>query len=418
MQQVHFPKVGTKWEDLRARMIDLSRRDICWRDGRTALHVYYAGDDVLNVAREAYGMFMMESALAPIAFPSLAEMERELIGAAIELFRGSADASGSLTSGGTESIFLAMKAARDWTRASRPNIKEPFEIIMPRTVHPAFDKAAHYLGMTTVRVATRVGHDIDVASLFEAVSPQTIMVVASAPNFPYGTIDPIRQIAERALERDLWFHVDACIGGFLAPFAKKLGYAIPDFDFSLPGVRSLSADLHKYGYAAKGASLVLFARRDYSKFQGTEFSDWPKGRYYTPTMLGTRPGGATAAAWAVMHYLGEEGYLRLASRVMNAWKTYVTHVQRIPELEIVGAPHLAVLAFTSVVDQVDIFAVANELTDRGWYVSKLAEPAGIHQIINLAHENVIDSYFDDVQSAIHKVYKYSMRARDRGVVTY
>jgi len=398
-------------------MSELRRRDVGWREGRTALHVYYAGDDVLNVAREAYGMFMMESALAPLAFPSLAEMERELVGAAIELLRGSSEASGSLTSGGTESIFLAMKAARDWTRASRLDVEEPFDIVMPRTVHPAFDKAAHYLGMTTTRVPT-IGHEIDVGSLFDAVGPRAIMMVASAPNFPYGAVDPIREIGTRALERDLWLHVDACVGGFLAPFAQKLGYGIPDFDFGVPGVRSLSADLHKFGYAAKGASLVLFSHRDYSRYQGTEFSDWPKGRYFTPTMLGTRPGGATAAAWAVMNYLGEEGYLRLSARAMNVWKDYAARVRQIPELKVVGAPHLAVLSFTSAVEEVDIFAVANELSERGWYMSKLAEPAGIHQIINLAHEAVVDRYFDDVESAIQKILRYSIRVRDRTVVTY
>jgi sphinganine-1-phosphate aldolase len=399
-------------------MIELRGRDVGWRDGRTALHVYYPGDDVLEVAREAYGMFMMESALAPLAFPSLAEMERELVAAAIELFNGSANAVGSLTSGGTESIFLAMKAARDWTRASRPDIDEPFDIVLPRTAHPAFDKAAHYLGMTTIRVPTEERYHIDISRLFEAVSSRTVMMVASAPNFPYGTVDPIREIARLALERGLWLHVDACVGGFLAPFAKKLGHVIPDFDFSLPGVRSLSADLHKYGYAAKGASLVLFAHRDYSRFQGTEFSNWPKGKYYTPTMLGTRPGGATAAAWAVMHYLGEEGYLHLASRVMDVWSGYAARVKNIPELEIVGTPHLAVLSFTSIAEQVDIFAVANELAERGWYMSKLAEPAGIHQIVNLAHERIIDRYFEEVETAIRRVYQHSIRAKDRSVVTY
>jgi len=416
--QPQFPKLGTGWEELKARMSELRRRDAGWRDGRTALHVYYAGDDVLNVAREAYGMFMMESALAPLAFPSLAAMERELVGAAIGLFNGSSEASGSLTSGGTESIFLAMKTARDWTRASRPDVEEPFDVLMPRTAHPAFDKAAHYLGMTTTRVPTTLSHQVDVSRLFDAVSPRSIMMVASAPNFPYGTVDPIRDIGKRALERGLWLHVDACVGGFLAPFARKLGYGIPDFDFGVPGVRSLSADLHKFGYAAKGASLVLFSHRAYSKYQGTEFSDWPKGRYFTPTMLGTRPGGTTAAAWAVMNYLGEEGYLRLSARVMNVWKGYAARVRQIPELDIVGTPHLAVLSFTSAVDEVDIFAVANELSARGWYMSKLAEPPGIHQIINLAHEPVIDRYFDDVESAVRKIYRYSIRVRDRSVVTY
>jgi sphinganine-1-phosphate aldolase len=418
VKQFRFPEKGTNWENLRARMIDLRAGDVCWKEGRSALHVYYAGDDVLNVAREAHGMFMIENALAPLAFPSLAQMERELVGAALALFSAGVAASGSLTCGGTESIFLALKAARDWTRATRPDLREPFEIVLPRTAHPAFDKAAHYLGIRTIRIPTKVNYDVDISRLFDAVSARTIMIVASAPNFPYGAVDPISEIAELARERDVWLHVDACVGGFLAPFAKKLGYRIPDFDFGVPGVRSLSADLHKFGYAAKGASLVLFAHREYARFQGSEFSNWPKGTYYTPTMLGTRSGGATAAAWAVMNYLGEDGYLRLASRVMNLWNSYAQRIRSIPELALVGAPHLAVLSFTSAVEQVDIFAVANELSARGWYMSKLAEPAGIHQIVNLAHELVVDRYFEEIESAIRKVYRHTIRAYDRSVLTY
>lgn len=418
MERHSFPSVGMSWTDLRARMLDLRRRDVDWRAGRAALHVYYPGDDVLNVAREAYGMFMMENALAPLAFPSVAQMEHELVQAASGLFRAPTQACGSITSGGTESIFLALKAARDWTRSSRPGVPEPFQIVLPRTAHPAFDKAAQYLGMVAVRVPTGPTYNMESERLIDAVNLNTMMVVASAPNLPYGIVDPIPEIAKLALERDLWLHVDACIGGFLAPFAKTLGYDIPDFDFSLPGVRSLSADMHKYGYAAKGASILLFSDRRYSEYQATEFSHWPKGSYRTHTILGTRSGGAIAAAWAVMHYLGEDGYLRLSSRVMDIWKSYASRVQNIPELGIVGAPHLAILAFASVTEKLDIFAVANELASRGWYMSRLAEPAGIHQIINLAHENILDRYFEEVQRAVRNVVKHSIKAKNRDVVTY
>jgi glutamate/tyrosine decarboxylase-like PLP-dependent enzyme len=231
-------------------------------------------------------------------------------------------------------------------------------------------------------------------------------------------VDPIPEIARLALERDVWLHVDACVGGFLAPFAKKLGYDIPDFDLGVAGVRSLSADLHKFGYAAKGASILLFSDRRDFQYQATEMSDWPKGSYHTHTILGTRSGGAIAAAWAVMHYLGEDGYLRLSSRVMHVWKAYASRMRGIPEIGIVGAPHLAILAFASATKELDIFAVANELASRGWYMSRLAEPAGIHQIINLAHEKVVDRYFEDVERAVQKVLKHSIRAENRDVVTY
>lgn len=418
MERHKFPGVGTSWTELRARMLELRKQDVDWRAGRAALHVYYPGEDVLNVAREAYGMFMMESALAPLAFPSVGEMEKELVQAVAGLFRAPPQAWGSITSGGTESIFLALKTARDWARSSKRGVTEPFQVVLPRTAHPAFDKAAHYLGLVTVRVPTGPGYDIEPERLIDAVNANTIMVVASAPSLPYGMVDPIPEIARLALERDVWLHVDACVGGFLAPFAKKLGYDIPDFDLGVAGVRSLSADLHKFGYAAKGASILLFSDRRDFQYQATEMSDWPKGSYRTHTVLGTRSGGAIAAAWAVMHYLGEDGYLRLSSRVMHVWKAYASRMRGIPEIGIVGAPHLAILAFASATKELDIFAVANELASRGWYMSRLAEPAGIHQIINLAHEKVVDRYFEDVERAVQKVLKHSIRAENRDVVTY
>jgi sphinganine-1-phosphate aldolase len=413
-----FPTSGLDRRELRERMSQMRCRDVDWRRGRTALHIYHPGDDVLEVAREAYAMFMMENALAPAAFPSLALMEQEVIDGALALLNACSEASGSFTSGGTESIFLAVKSARDHARARSSGGQVTAEIVVSRTAHPAFDKAAEYLGIKVVRIHTKPNLDADLEAMFAAVSDRTIMIVASAPAFPYGMIDPVAEIARFARERDVWLHVDACIGGFLAPFARRLGYPVPDFDFSIPGVRSISADLHKFGYAAKGASLVLYAHRDYAKYQHTEFSNWPKGKYRTTTMSGTRPGGAIAAAWAVMNYLGEEGYLRLSSRVMKVWREYLARLEGVPELAIVGTPHLAVVSFASTRRDVDVFAAADVLCERGWYVSRLAEPPGIHQIVNLAHENIIDDYFGDLSAAIRKVRNLSLKTVTPEVITY
>lgn len=400
-------------------MSEMRRDDVEWRRGRSALHVYYAGDEVLQIARDAYAMFMSENALAPAAFPSLARMEQAILDASLALLNAPPAAAGSLTSGGTESIILAVKAARDWSLARDPRRDSTScEILLPRTAHPAFDKAAHFLNVTAVRVAVGADGRAHLPSLKAAITDRTIMIVGSAPSLPYGAVDPIRAIAKLAQERDLWCHVDACIGGFFAPFARKLGYPIPDFDFAVPGVRSMSADIHKYGYAAKGASTILYANRDDLQFQSTEFANWPKGRYFTPTMLGTRPGGAVAAAWAVMHHLGEEGYLDLASRVMRAWRAYLDGVRDIPDLAIVGSPDLAVVPLTSASARVDIFAVAEELGRRGWYASRISEPPGIHLMVNLAHEFAVDDYLDDLARAVERARRESIQAIRREVVTY
>jgi glutamate/tyrosine decarboxylase-like PLP-dependent enzyme len=415
-KQSQFPIGGLGWSELRQRMMEMRHDDVDWRNGRAALHVYYPGDDVLDVARQAYAMFMCENALAPAAFPSLARMERDIINATCCLFRAQPGADGNVTLGGTESILLAMKAARDWSRGVRSRIGGVPEVVMPRTVHPAFDKAAQFLGLNVVKVPVGPDYRACPDRIANALTARTVMLVASAPCFPYGTIDPVDQIARIAVERGIWLHVDACIGGFIAPFAKKLGYDIPDFDFSLPGVCSISADLHKYGYAPKGASVILYSNAEFHKFQTTEFSDWPKGKYFTPTVAGTRPGGALAAAWAVMHYLGEVGYTALTCRVMKTWRKYLSGVSAIPSLCVVGQPHVAIVSFTS--EAIDMPAVARELSSKKWYISRIAEPPGIHQVVSLAHEEIVEKYLGDLRRATTKVGKARTRVVCEPVVTY
>jgi sphinganine-1-phosphate aldolase len=411
-----FPKCGTPWEELKRRLIDMRQRDVDWRRGRAALLVYYAGEDVLSVAREAYTMFISGNALAPAAFPSLATMERDLIEAALDLFHAPSEATGSFTSGGSESILLAVKTARDWHAQRRRKLNGPAEIVMSRTAHPAFDKAAQLLGVKAVRVPAGTDYRADPDALAGALTERTIMLVVSAPTLPYGLIDPVTEIAKIARDNDVWLHVDACIGGFLAPFAKRLGFDIPDFDFAIPGVRSISADLHKYGYAAKGASIILYSHRDFYKHQVADFSNWPKGRYFTPTLAGTRAGGALAAAWAVVHYLGESGYLARTSRVMQTWRKYLAGIEAIPELFVIGSPHLAILSYAS--QAVDIFSVADELARKGWYMSRLTEPQAIHQMVNIAHESSVEEYLWDLTDAIRQVRNLPARREMREVSTY
>lgn len=411
-----FPSIGQPWAALKGRMEAMRSDDVQWRHRGVPLHVYFAGEDVLEVASEAYTMFMSENALAPSAFPSLGRMERDIIDAAVELFHGPAGATGTFTSGGTESIILAVKAARDWARVSRLRTKERGEILLPITAHPAFDKAAQLLDLDPVRVGIGPDFRASVPALEAAITDRTILVVASAPSLPFGLIDPVEEIAELALRYGIWCHVDACIGGYIAPFATKLGYPVPRFDFSIPGVRSISADLHKFGYAAKGASTLMVRNRADAAFQAFEFSDWPKGKYFTPTLLGTRSGGALAAAWAIIHYLGEDGYLRLTARVMELRDRYVDGITAIPGLKLLAQPHLSIIAYGS--DVVDITAVGDQLVERGWYVSRIAHPPSLHQTVNLVQEATIEEYLTDLDACVERARMHSLVGRNAEVLTY
>ncbi|HVL57403.1 MAG TPA: aminotransferase class V-fold PLP-dependent enzyme [Burkholderiaceae bacterium] len=392
---MQLPKQGVKWDTLDGQMDAARAGDVDWRDGRIGVYIHYAGDDVLQVAKNAYLKFFSENGLGPKAFPSLAKFEREVVSMTLALLNAPAQAAGSMTTGGTESIFLAVKAARDWARTVRPEVSSP-EIVAPRSAHPAFDKAAHFLGLRVRRVPVADGFGADPVAMEAAIGSNTIMLIGSAPAYPYGVMDPIPQLGAIAVRAGLWLHVDACVGGFIAPFARKLGVAMPDFDFSVPGVRSISADLHKYGYAAKGASTVLYRDSASFAFQPYEFDDWPRGKYATQTLVGTRAGGAIAAAWAVMNFLGEEGYLDVTRRVLAIRQAIENGVSALG-FEVWGRPQLSIVAYGSPED--DIAAIANHLADRSWFVGQIVEPPGIHLMLNLTHEPAVGRYLADLESA-------------------
>jgi sphinganine-1-phosphate aldolase len=236
----------------------------------------------------------------------------------------------------------------------------------------------------------------DPAAMEAALTRDTVMMVGSAPAFPHGAVDPIPELGQVAKRTGVWLHVDACVGGYFAPFARKLGVKMPDFDFSVPGVRSISADLHKYGYTAKGASTVLYRDRESFSFQAYEFDEWPRGKYATQSLVGTRAGGAIAAAWAVMNYLGEDGYLRITERVLATRQAIEDGVRKLG-FEVFGQPQLGILTYGSAHE--DIYAVADRLGEKGWFVGRLAEPRGIHLMLNLTHEPVVDQYLADLAKA-------------------
>lgn len=378
----------------------LSGSDADWRGAKTWSLVFYAGDELYQLQKAAYTMFISENALNPAAFPSLKRFEAEVLAMASDLFHGKsgdADAVGSMTSGGTESLLMAVKTARDLARAQRPEVTAP-EMVMPVTAHPALLKAAHYFDVRPVRTPVRADCRADLDAFREAVGRNTILAVGSAPQYPHGVVDPIEEMSEIARAQDIPFHVDACLGGYLLPWVKLLGRDIPPFDFELPGVTSISADLHKYGFAAKGASTIFYRNRDLRMHQFFAVTDWPGGMYGSPTMTGTRPGGAIAAAWAVMKHLGKEGYTRLAAETMRITDTLVSGISSIDQLEVISDPEMSVFAFMS--HEIDVMALATAMYKRGWRLDRQQLPDSLHMMVTPNHAKIIDPFIADLSECV------------------
>jgi glutamate/tyrosine decarboxylase-like PLP-dependent enzyme len=400
MAQMKMPASGRPRAEVLATMRQWKQGDADWRTGRTWSLVYYGGEGLLRLLQDAYTMFFSENGLSPLAFPSLRRFEAEVVSMTASMLGGGDEAVGTLTSGGSESILLAVKTARDRARAERPDLRDP-EMVLPVTVHPAFEKAAHYFGVRAIHVPVDERFQADLDAVRRALTERTVLVVGSAPAYPHGIIDPIPEMAALAQERGICFHVDACLGGFLLPWIKKLGADIPPFDLSVPGVTSISADVHKYGFAAKGASTIIYRDESYRRHQFFSYADWPGGLYVSPGIAGTRPGGAIAAAWAVMSYLGEEGYLRLARRIMETTAQIKEGIEAIPELRILGKPPMSVLAFTS--DTLDIHALGDAMDRRGWHLDRQQLPPSLHLMVTPAHEPIVGEFLADLGHSVEEV---------------
>lgn len=409
MSRAALPEKGTDWTTLREQLVAKGSHDVDWRHARTAVYVFHAGDDVLAVAKDAYAMYQSENALGPMAFPSLKQMEADVVGMGLSLLHAPEGAAGSMTSGGTESILMAVKACRDEAR-SRGVDTYGANLVIPRSAHPAFDKAAHYLGLEIVRVPVAADLRADVAAMGAAIGPRTLMIVGSAPCFPYGLVDPIEALSDLAQERGVWLHVDACVGGYFAPFAKMNGVDVPAFDFAVPGVRSISADLHKYGYVAKGASTIFHRSEAQWQHQVFTFDQWPAGGMSTPTLAGTRPGGAIASAWAVLNYLGVEGYREKARIVCETRAKLMRAITAMDGMIVHGDPRLGLFSYGST--KHDPFAIWGGMMRRGWFSGLTTEPRGIHQMLSPAHAGVADEYLADLTACIEAVAKSGETAKD------
>ncbi len=380
-----------------------------WRDGYASGAVYHGDPEHIAFLNRIYAAQSQTNPLHPDLWPSSTKYEAELVAMTGHML-GSAHAApdapvvGTVSSGGTESIMLAMRTYRDFARERR-GIDRP-EIVAPVTAHAAFDKASRYFDMPLVRVPVGEDCTADVDAMAEAISATTAVLVGSAPSFPHGAIDPIPAIAELAAGRGIGCHVDACLGGFILPWAERLGYPVPPFDFRLPGVTSMSADTHKYGYAAKGSSVVLYRGNELRQFQFYKVADWPGGLYLSPTFAGSRPGALSATAWAAMVSIGERGYLEAARRILLTGAEIRDGVAAIDGLRVLGHP-LWVVAFAASGDQpeIDIYQVMEDMGRRGWSLNGLQRPPAVHIAVTLRHTQpgVAARFLDDLRASVDEV---------------
>ena len=378
-----------------------------WNHGRVSGTFYHAGEKHRAFLNKVFTLFSHMNTIQFDLCPSMFKMESEIISMTAKMLHGDAvkdhhpqdEVCGTVTSGGTESIIMAMKVYRDQARAER-NISAP-EIIMPHTAHPAFNKAGEYFGIKMVSVPVDLpDFRVDPAAVEDRINANTVAIVGSAGNYPYGLIDPLDKLSNIAQKHGIGFHVDGCLGGFILPWIEKLGYDIPVFDFRLPGVTSMSADTHKYGYALKGTSVVLYCNNNLRRYQYFNVPDWPGGMYGSPTAAGSRSGGLTAATWAAMMYLGEEGYIRAAAAIMTVADRIKKGVEDVPELTLIGNPTF-VISFRS--DDVDVFHVNDFMKDRGWRFNVLQLPPALHFCVTMPQTQVADiaeRFIDDLRAGV------------------
>ena len=394
MTEPSFPADSLPVDEVLAAMRGRRDRDADWKGGRTFSLVYHPDDPELDRLQEAVAIeYLHENALNPFAFPSLTEMEAEVIGWGSALLNG--PGHGRLTSGGTESIFLAVQTMRDHSRRTR-DIAEPV-LLTAETAHPAFAKACKYLDVEQRRVPVGADGRADVAAMAAAIDDRTGMVVGSAPCYPFGVIDPIPQLAAAAADAGALFHVDACLGGFLLPFWERIGEEVPPWDFRVDGVTSMSADIHKYGWTFKGASLVLYRDEALLHEQFFLYDEWPGGLYGSATTAGTRAASPIAAAWATMRHLGEPGYLRLAERLRDTTQRFRDGVAAIDGLHLTHDPDLSLFEFTAD-EGLDIGAIGDVMDDRGWHLDR--QQGGLHLMLWPFHANVADRFLADLTDAV------------------
>jgi sphinganine-1-phosphate aldolase len=407
-----LPDAGLPAAEVVAALERRRAGDVRWKEGRAFTLAYYAGPEVHDLAEHVFGAWMSDNALNTDAFPSLRTIQADVVAIVSGWLCGGPDAAGFMTTGGTESILLAVKAARERGAAER-SVTAP-NIVLPTSAHAAFEKGAHYFGLESRRVPVRADWRADVDAMADAIDADTVLVVGSAPQYPQGVIDPIADIAALAAERDINCHVDACMGGVTLAYLERLGHDVPPWNFAVEGVTSMSVDLHKYGYTAKGASVLLHRSKRLRAYQTFVTDNWLGGLYGSSGVLGTKSGSAMAAAWAVLHHLGDDGYLRLTAAARRACEALAAGIEATSELTLRAAPEATLLAFGAADPAaLDVFAVADALWRRGWYLDRQSPPDSLHCTVNAVHDGRIPEFLADLRAAVDETQAASA-AGERG----
>lgn len=402
-----LPAAGRDRADILRELEELRATEQAkWKEGFASGSVYHGDDEHIAFVNKAYNLQSQSNPLHPDLWPSAAKFEGEIVAMTAHMlgagqiaapFGSEQGICGSVTSGGSESILLAIKTYRDWARATR-GITAP-ELVLPTSAHAAFHKAGQYFNIELKQVPLDSEYRADMAAVEAAITPNTVALVGSAINFPYGTIDPIDRLGALAEKHKIGLHVDGCLGGYFLPWAEKLGAPVPPFDFRVPGVTSMSCDTHKYGYAPKGTSVVLYRGAELRHFQYFTTSDWPGGLYYSPTFSGSRPGGLSAACWAALMSMGESGYLEATKRILAALKIVHQGIAEIPELRVLGQP---IGAFAIASDSVNMYLVLDQMSGRGWALTGLLKPCAIHVSPTLRHAQpgVAERFVADLKASV------------------
>ena len=414
-KKTSIPEKGRSKEDVLEAMKKFGENDPDYKNGKTWSLVYYLGEEYANFLNEASQMFASSNGLNPMAFQSLKRFESEVVRMTADLLHGDSDVSGIMTSGGTESCLLAVKTYRDM--GQKKGIKNP-EMILPESAHVAWEKGAEYFNVKAIHVPLDKEYRMDVAKVRKAVSRRTIMILGSAPGYPHGVVDPIEQLGAIAHKKNIPLHVDACVGGYLLPFVERLGYPVPKFDFRIKGVTSMSADTHKYGYSAKGASTILYRSIDILAHQMFVFTEWPGGIFASPGLLGTRPGGNIAAAWAAMQAMGESGYLENAKKIMDTTRQLIQGIEAIEGLEVVGKPDMSLVAYKSSSKKIGIYAIGDQMEKKGWHIDRQQKPECLHAMVTPLHQQVIAQYLEDLKKSFEQVKANPKLSLEGGAATY
>ncbi|KAK3721913.1 Dihydrosphingosine phosphate lyase [Vermiconidia calcicola] len=409
-QYTALPASGWTTEQVRAELDKLEQmKHTQWEKGRVSGAVYHGGDELLTLQSEAFRRFGVSNPIHPDVFPGVRKMEAEVVAMTLGLFNAPESGAGVSTSGGTESIIMAVLAARQKAYAER-TVREP-EMILPDTAHTAFRKAAEYFKIKVHKVhCPAPSYKVHIPTVSRLINSNTILLVGSAPNFPHGIVDDIPALSRLALKSKTPLHVDCCLGSFIIPFLAKAGFDAPDFDFRVPGVTSISVDTHKYGFAPKGNSVVLYRSAELRRYQYYVCADWPGGVYASPSMAGSRPGALIAGCWASLMKMGEDGYLSTCLQIVGTTKKIEERVRTSDalrrSLSVIGKPMVSVVAFRANTAQkdtfykVDIYDIADAMTARGWHLNALQDPPAIHVAVTIPIVSAVDEMLKDIEDVV------------------